>query len=242
LKFVIRPVAGSCGYEPIRADEIDEPGVVTSQIVQRIVSSPILVADLTDGNPNVFYELALRHATRKPAIHLIDSRQRPPFDLGGNRTILVDHRDLSSVEAAKGQLERQIIAAENDPAAVDNPISVSVELQALRTSGNPLVESIGRTESMVHDLVSISATRELSAVAGPFSHAFSAAQEIRDQLASFALNGDTIPAPTAKELYERLVSDVVTPLGMMRRHYGLSRFDPGNEPPAAAPGPTEERQ
>ncbi len=234
LKFVIRPTAGECGYEALRADEIDEPGVITSQIVERVISSPMLIADLTDANPNVYYELALRHAVKKPAIHIIQADQRPAFDLGGNRTIFLDHTDLRSVESAKEQLKRQIMAAEKDPQAVDNPISVGAELQALRVSGNPLAESAARTEEMLHDLTSVTATRELSAVAGPLSYAWHASERLRDRLLALTQTGGDVPASIIKEICDELIGDVVTPLGMMRRHYGLSRWDPDLDTPPTA--------
>ena len=64
LRHVIRPAVKSKGYTAIRADEISEPGIITSQVIQHIVEDPLVVADLTERNPNVFYELAVRHAIR----------------------------------------------------------------------------------------------------------------------------------------------------------------------------------
>ena len=62
LRHIIRPAVEVCGYQAIRADEIDKPGVITSQVIQHVVGDPLVVADLTETNPNVFYELAIRHA------------------------------------------------------------------------------------------------------------------------------------------------------------------------------------
>jgi hypothetical protein len=64
LKHIITPAARECGYEPIRADQISEPGLITSQVIQHIVQDPLVIADLTGRNPNVFYELAVRHAIK----------------------------------------------------------------------------------------------------------------------------------------------------------------------------------
>ena len=44
-------------------------------------AADLVVADLTEANPNVYYELALRHATAKPFIHLARDRTKLPFDL-----------------------------------------------------------------------------------------------------------------------------------------------------------------
>jgi len=152
LQFIVRPVAEGCGYDVLRADEMSEPGMITSQVIQHIVVDEMVVADLTDWNPNVFYELALRHALRKPAVHLIQSGQKIPFDVAGARTIQVDHTNLPSVETCKNELERQIRAVESNPNLVDNPISVSVELQSLRQSDNPLEKSNAQILSAVQEL------------------------------------------------------------------------------------------
>jgi hypothetical protein len=55
-------------FKAIRADRISKGGIITDQVIQQVVEAPLVIADLTDGNGNVFYELALRHAIQKPVI------------------------------------------------------------------------------------------------------------------------------------------------------------------------------
>src|SRR5438552_15664428 len=66
LKHIITGPIEQLGYEVVRADKISEPGIITSQIIEQVVEAALVIADLTEKNPNVFYELALRHVTRKP--------------------------------------------------------------------------------------------------------------------------------------------------------------------------------
>ena len=48
LKYVIKPAVISKGYaEPVRADAISEPGLITTQIIDRIREDDLVVADLT---------------------------------------------------------------------------------------------------------------------------------------------------------------------------------------------------
>lgn len=101
LRHIISPAAEKCGYDTVRADEIDRPGIITSQVIQRVVDDDLVVADLTDSNPNVFYELAIRHALGKPLVQIIKKGENIPFDVAGTRTISVDHKDLDNAEAAK---------------------------------------------------------------------------------------------------------------------------------------------
>lgn len=120
LKYVIEPPLSECGYKAVRADKISEPGIITSQVITHIMNDPLVVADLTGHNPNVFYELAVRHAIKKPVVQLIHKGERIPFDVSTTRTIQIDHQDLQSVDEAKQELVKQIRAAEKDPSKVDS--------------------------------------------------------------------------------------------------------------------------
>jgi hypothetical protein len=141
LKHIISPAARECGYDTVRADQISEPGLITSQIIQHVVEDPLVIADLTGRNPNVFYELALRHAIKKPVVQIIHATENIPFDIAASRTVHVDHHDLDSVARAKEEIVRQVKAVEANPSEIDTPISVAIELQSLRQSDNPLEKS-----------------------------------------------------------------------------------------------------
>ena len=79
LRHIIRPAVEAKGYKAIRADEISEPGIITSQVIQHVVDDSLVIADLTERNPNVFYELAVRHVFRRPPIQIIERREDIPF-------------------------------------------------------------------------------------------------------------------------------------------------------------------
>ncbi len=152
LKHIISPAAQECDYEAIRADQISEPGLITSQVIQHVVEDPLVIADLTGRNPNVFYELALRHAVKRPVVQIIHATESIPFDVAASRTIHVDHHDLDSAARAKEEIIRQIRSVERNPVDVDTPISVAIELQSLRQSDNPLEKSNAEIITMLQDL------------------------------------------------------------------------------------------
>lgn len=78
----------SPGLEVVRADEISLPGTITSDILTRIMHSDFVIADVTYPNPNVFYELGLRHACRPGTIIIKDKNgPRVPFDIAHLRHI-----------------------------------------------------------------------------------------------------------------------------------------------------------
>lgn len=152
LKHIIRPAINEYDYKAVRADEIDKPGIITSQVIQHVVNDPLVIADLTGRNPNVYYELAIRHAIRKPLVQLIQKGERIPFDVAGTRTIQVDHHDLDSVESAKQDIKSQIDSIEENELDLETPISVSLDLHLLRQSENPEERSLADIMSSISDI------------------------------------------------------------------------------------------
>jgi len=151
LKYIISPAVEQCGYIAIRGDQMSEPGLITTQIIQHIVDDPLVMADLTGRNPNVFYELALRHALRKPLIQMIAKGELLPFDVAGMRTIPIDHHDLDNVEEVREEIIRQIKSLEVNTDVV-TPISIALNLQTLRESDNPEQRSLAGLLSTISEL------------------------------------------------------------------------------------------
>ena len=122
------------------------------------MEAQLVIADLTYYNPNVFYELAVRHAVKKPIVQLIERGEKIPFDVGGMRVIYVTNSDLAFANKAMKELIEQIKTAEVDPEASENPISTTVELRALRQSERSsdkamaeILESVQRIERQLRD-------------------------------------------------------------------------------------------
>lgn len=134
FRYIIQPVTKEFGYAPIRADHMNESGMITFQIIDRIITSPLVIADLTNNNPNVFYELAVRHAMNKPCILMKTEGQETPFDLKDMRIISYDLRNLDKVEAAKKSLNEQIKNMENSIYSHLNPITLAYTYKNLARS------------------------------------------------------------------------------------------------------------
>jgi len=152
FNFIIQPIAQECGYDAVRADQIDKPGVITSQIISHILADPLVIADLTGYNPNVFYELALCHAFRRPVVQIMQEGHPLPFDVAGQRTVFLDHKHLGSVDQAKKKLTAQIKAVEKDPGQVDNPITAAVTFESLRGSSEPMQKTVIEILDMVRGI------------------------------------------------------------------------------------------
>ena len=68
-------------------------GDILKQIIVDLVSSPVVVADLTDHNPNVFWELGVRQSFRHGTITIAEAGTRLPFDISGKGTLFYHPKD-----------------------------------------------------------------------------------------------------------------------------------------------------
>lgn len=130
-KHIIEPVATECGYEkPARADDPDK-GLIVQDIIEQMFEANLVVADLTDHNGNVYYELGLRHCAQKPAIHIIKKGQIPLFDLGTNKVIFIGEEHLI-VEKAKEDIKSRIKAIEKIPDEFYSHVHMHIQLKHLK--------------------------------------------------------------------------------------------------------------
>lgn len=89
-KDIYVPAIKEAGFEPIRGDELFSTGSVVEQIWEQVVKAKVLLADLTGKNANVFYELGLAHAAKKPVVFTSAKLEDVPFDLRHLRVILYE--------------------------------------------------------------------------------------------------------------------------------------------------------
>ena len=127
LECIVIPVLEQYDLKAVRADQIDKPGIITHQILDYITKSKMVIADLSYHNPNVFYELAVRHMKGLPAIHISRSADKIPFDIGNFRTVSLDMTDIYSfvpqIETYKSQISSQLRSLLDANGEADNPIS-----------------------------------------------------------------------------------------------------------------------
>jgi len=109
------PAIKEAGFEPVRGDEIFSSGSVVEQIWEQIDKAKVLLADLTGKNPNVFYELGLAHAARKPVIFTSGSLDDVPFDLRHLRVIIYDIHEPSWNQKLKGSITAYLKSAKTEP-------------------------------------------------------------------------------------------------------------------------------
>jgi tetratricopeptide (TPR) repeat protein len=114
----IRPALESAGLEVFRADEEVRAGDIRTDMFQELLVADLVVADLTLDNPNVWYELGVRHALRARGVVLVQGpRATQPFDIYTDRKLRYrieggrpDPATLEADRAALATMARETLA------------------------------------------------------------------------------------------------------------------------------------
>lgn len=116
--------------EVVRADDISLPGTITTDIITRLMHSDYVVADVTFPNPNVFYELGLRHACRTGTIIIKDKAgPRVPFDIAHLRYVEYENT-TAGLRSLASQLSSYFDHFDRDPLRPDNHFQELAKLTA----------------------------------------------------------------------------------------------------------------
>jgi len=84
---IIKPACELAGFEPVRADEVNNTNHIAIDIVRKIINSDMAICDLSSRNPNVLYELGIRQSFDKPVTLIKDDITKRIFDIQGFRDI-----------------------------------------------------------------------------------------------------------------------------------------------------------
>jgi hypothetical protein len=107
-EYLLKPAIVSAGFTPLRSDDTSKTDYIVVGIVQRVVESPMVLCDFSARNPNVLYELGIRHAFNRPVTLIRDTRTDKVFDIQGLRYIEYDaslridsvHKDVAKISTA----------------------------------------------------------------------------------------------------------------------------------------------
>ena len=149
---LIKGVALDMGYMPSRADHVDKPGMITDHIINAVVDCDVCIADLSFLNPNVHYELGVRHYVGLPTIHIAAKGTKLPFDNMGARTIFFDLMDWDSQEAARKSIRNSLQEIQKEGYEASNPVTHAKAIRDVYRSTDPedriLTDIIQRIEKI----------------------------------------------------------------------------------------------
>lgn len=113
-EYIIKPACHKAGYEAIRADDTVKTNDIVSDIIKKIIDSDMAICDMSSRNPNVFYELGLRHAFNLKTTLIKDKKTSRAFDIAGLRSVEYDESlRVDEVEKAISAIANAITETES---------------------------------------------------------------------------------------------------------------------------------
>lgn len=135
-RLAIKPACEAAGAYAERVDEQVFNGSILERIYNQISKADVVVADLTDRNSNVFYEVGYAHALGKTTVLLTRSVEDIPFDLKHYPHIVYEDRLLYLKEQLEGTVRWHV----ENPARVDEAAAdIFVRVNGVQLSDTPLV-------------------------------------------------------------------------------------------------------
>jgi hypothetical protein len=149
---LFKPALEECGYDCTRAEA--SRGSLIGDIVQAVFEADIVVADVTDRNPNVFYELGVRHSLRRGTIVVSQGTEHIPSDLLGYWCLTYGLRP-AEVTKFKRDIKRIISTFEERPEASDSPVSDYLDRDQINISRQLNRDNVKKLGALLTELSAI---------------------------------------------------------------------------------------
>ncbi|WP_399933782.1 hypothetical protein [Streptomyces kanamyceticus] len=220
---VIAPACAKYEIDAVRADGIAHAGDINEQICRHVIESDLVIADVSGGNPNVMYELGLRHITGKPTIHIGEVGQLP-FDIASIRTIRYQ-RARSHLAGARREIETALAAGLRDGFEILTPARVLRALQPIEepssSTGSTNAEAMADEDppGLLDDFAAIEGgVDEMTAHLVAITKAMETIRTLTEQSTSEMLDLTQASAPASARLAAaaRYAESLSAPAGEMR--------------------------
>jgi hypothetical protein len=129
IDSAIIPVLEELGFETDVPHRLFSSGSITKSVINSIVNDDLVIANLTGLNPNVMYELGIRHTARKPIVHICEDNTKLPFDIAPERTLFYVN-DMLGIKDFKPKL-REFITASINEKEPSNPVYDAIQAKSI---------------------------------------------------------------------------------------------------------------
>ena len=136
---IIEPAVMELNMDCIRIDKVSRSGLIHREMIENIIESDAVVVDITLLNPNVFYELGIRHTARQSGTVIIRLADHPiPFNINGLRVF--DYKMSSEEELieARNMLSTNVANSLADQAVDSLVYTLTGSSMSIRRIGRPI--------------------------------------------------------------------------------------------------------
>jgi len=145
---VLKPSIEDAGLDYICRRSVATRGNIVGTILRDLNDSHVVLADLTDRNANVFYELGVRHTLKDRSILIAQKQEDIPFDLQAYAYHVYDWRTPEGIKALADRMKQLLIEIDSNPERPDNPVSDFLGARP-HIEAEPVREIISPTEVVV---------------------------------------------------------------------------------------------
>lgn len=133
---VLKAIGEGAGYQTDRADLEQSGGMIHRAMYERLLVAELVIADISFGNPNVAYEVGVRHGTGRAHTILIGAQayvdKGIPFDIGPMRVLTYGIEPGGAMTAASSAALEKALTAR-----------IQQEREGVLPSDNPIVQVTG---------------------------------------------------------------------------------------------------
>lgn len=147
FKHLIDPACVKAGFTAIRADTVNRTNYIILDILKRIISSDLVLCDLSGRNPNVLYELGIRQAFNKPVVLIKDQQTDRIFDIQGLRTY--DYDASLRVDTVLSDERRLVPILKETAEPSSSDVNSLIELLGVQQASLPAPIEITERDSIV---------------------------------------------------------------------------------------------
>ena len=148
-----KPLIENLGYKAIRCDKLDSGGSIHLEMFQHIYDCGLVLVDVTSCNPNVMYELGVRHTlTRGTSIMLKQADTTIPFNISGYPILDYEPSDSSSLSKVERKIAKRLAEIHKQPHKSDSPVLDRLKVAVIDDSPQiPLQSNPERIDFRLHD-------------------------------------------------------------------------------------------
>lgn len=124
---LIRPVIEDLNLDIIRADRVSRSGLIHKEMIENLLEADVVIADVTLGSPDVFFELGIRQTARRAGtVILRHARSTSPFSISGMRALDYDFEPRAGASRAQMLEDCRALLRTHVRNSLDNPSTDSL--------------------------------------------------------------------------------------------------------------------